>query len=83
MRAGSFPCDFCGSVLGLYCYPTDVPDVEWHACPLCVALIRGQRALSQLASGFRRTRATGQFSGSPQETADKGNPLLGRARSEG
>ncbi len=42
MKAGSFPCDFCGSVLGLYCYPTEIPPVEWHACPICVALIRSE-----------------------------------------
>jgi hypothetical protein len=42
MRVRSFPCDFCGSVLGLRCYPTDVPGVNWHACAICVALIREQ-----------------------------------------
>jgi hypothetical protein len=42
MRPERFPCGFCGSVSRLRLYPTDVPGVKWHACPICVALIREQ-----------------------------------------
>ena len=40
MKRGPSPCDFCGSVQGLQCYPTDVPGADWYACANCVALIR-------------------------------------------
>ncbi len=55
MKAGSFPCDFCASALGVYCYPTEIPAVEWHACPICVALIRSEDWTTYRAnySGFR------------------------------
>ncbi len=33
-------CDLCGTAHAPYCYPTDVPHVQWHACAVCVALIR-------------------------------------------
>lgn len=42
MRRGLSPCDFCGSVQGLHCYPTDVPGVDCYACADCVALIRNE-----------------------------------------
>lgn len=40
MKRGPSPCDFCGSVQGLQCYPTDIPGADWYACANCVALIR-------------------------------------------
>jgi hypothetical protein len=40
MKRGPLPCDFCRSVQGLQCYPTDVPGADWYACANCVALIR-------------------------------------------
>jgi len=40
MKRGPSPCDFCGSVQGFQCYPTDVPGADWYACANCVALIR-------------------------------------------
>jgi len=39
-RGSSSPCDFCGSVQGLQCYPTDVPGADWFVCANCIALIR-------------------------------------------
>lgn len=35
-------CNFCGSVEGLRCYPTDIPSVDRYACEDCVALIRNE-----------------------------------------
>ncbi len=36
-----FLCDFCGGTQRLCCYPADIPDThEWHACGVCVRLIR-------------------------------------------
>ena len=35
-------CNFCGSVEGLRCYPTDILGVDWYACEDCVALTRDE-----------------------------------------
>ena len=35
-------CNFCGSVEGLRCYPTDILGVDWYGCEDCVALIRDE-----------------------------------------
>jgi hypothetical protein len=35
-------CDFCGSSRGLRSYPIDIQGLQWHACAVCVRLVRSE-----------------------------------------
>jgi len=42
MRPKTTACSFCGSLRGGRSYPKDAHGLEWHACGVCVRLIRSE-----------------------------------------
>jgi hypothetical protein len=56
MRPKTTACNFCGSLQGLRSYPKDAHGLEWHACGVCVRLIRMEdwnKLIERIVAAFK------------------------------